>query len=103
MEFMCNANAAVSQTKQVPVTPRFHWQDTDATFESNLAQIPLRKECSKFILYKIPERLKVLDDMVAIYIHPFSKTVPLAWSSWQRETALMFAAFCFKCVWDVEG
>lgn len=81
MEFICNANAAVSQTKQVPVTPRFHWQDTDATFESNLAQIPLRKECSKFILYKIPERLKVWDEMVAIYIPPSSKTAPLAWSS----------------------
>ena len=79
MEFMCNANAAVSQTKQVPVTPRFHWQDTDATFESNLAQIPLRKECSKFILYKIPERLKVWDEMVAIYCPPCNTPSYRAW------------------------
>ena len=81
MEFLHNANAAVSQTKQAPETPRFHWQDTDATFDPNQAQVPLRKECSKFILYKIPERLKVWDEMVAIYIPPSSKMATLAWSS----------------------
>ena len=79
MQFLCNANSAVSQTKQTPATPRFHWRDADATFGASKTQGALRAECSKFVLYKIPERLKVKDEMVAIHCPPSNKTGKHAW------------------------
>ena len=79
MQFLCNANSAVSQTKQTPATPRFHWRETDAGFDASKTQTALRAECSKFILYKIPERLKVWDEMVAIYCPPCNTTSYRAW------------------------
>jgi hypothetical protein len=69
MEYLPNANSAVSQTRKAVTTPRLHWENVSAEFNSDAGITVLRKECSKFILYKIAERLKVNNELVAIYIH----------------------------------
>jgi hypothetical protein len=69
MEYLPNANAAVSQTKKAATMPGFHWANASAEFQADGGITVLRKECSKFILYKIPERLKVCDELVAVFIN----------------------------------
>ena len=98
MQFICNANSAVSQTKQTPETPRFHWHGVDAAFDPGKSQTALRAECSKFILYKIPERLKIWDQMVAIFCPPCNTARVTMLGVFSSDTYLQFSNCVFHGV-----